>query len=394
MKHNTILNFKYLFVVLGFLIVLLSAWFTHHLFERFELEEKRKIEIWAEATRQFILADEMTDIEFVSNIIAGNTTIPVYIVDKNDKLIDSRNVKEPKRNVEDFYQRKIAQLKASVEPIEVRLKSNRMQYIYYDDSILLTQLYYFPYIQVGVIVVFVFVIFLFFFNAKRSEQNRVWVGLSRETAHQLGTPISSLLAWHELLRNTYPNEPFLPEMAKDINRLQIIADRFSKIGSMPKLTPENLLEVILKSIQYMNNRTSDKVHYKTHFPESCSELLVPLNRPLFEWVIENLCKNAIDAMNGVGNIDVTVSVVGKSFQIDVTDTGKGIERSMYKTIFKPGFTTKTRGWGLGLSLVKRIVEEYHGGKIFVRNSILGKGTTFRIVLKNIVRPLQNGLIVD
>ena len=349
--------------------------------QKLETEEKQKIEIWAEATRQLILADSVTDIDFVSSIIENNTTIPVYIVNDHDSIIYSRNVKEPKRNVAEFYERKIASLKAKISPIEVRISSDLVQYIYYDDSMLLIQLYFFPYILVAIIALFVFFVVLVFIHFKRSEQNLVWVGLSRETAHQLGTPISSLLAWQELLKTTDIDEELLNELGKDIDRLQIIADRFSKIGSQPILLPENLIKVIEKSLEYMNNRSSNKVIYTTHFPKQNDSLIVPINAPLFEWVIENLCKNAIDAMNGAGQISIALSILPKQVQIDVSDTGKGMERSMYKTIFKPGFTTKTRGWGLGLSLAKRIVEEYHQGEIFVKSSIAGKGTTFRIILK-------------
>ena len=380
MYHNSHL-LKYLFVALGCLIVSVSVYFTTHLAQKLETEEKQKIEIWAEATRQLILADSVTDIDFVSSIIENNTTIPVYIVNDHDSIIYSRNVKEPKRNVAEFYERKIASLKAKISPIEVRISSDLVQYIYYDDSMLLIQLYFFPYILVAIIALFVFFVVLVFIHFKRSEQNLVWVGLSRETAHQLGTPISSLLAWQELLKTTDIDEELLNELGKDIDRLQIIADRFSKIGSQPILLPENLIKVIEKSLEYMNNRSSNKVIYTTHFPKQNDSLIVPINAPLFEWVIENLCKNAIDAMNGAGQISIALSILPKQVQIDVSDTGKGMERSMYKTIFKPGFTTKTRGWGLGLSLAKRIVEEYHQGKIFVKSSIAGKGTTFRIILK-------------
>ena len=380
MYHNSHL-LKYLFVALGCLIVSVSVYFTTHLAQKLETEEKQKIEIWAEATRQLILADSVTDIDFVSSIIENNTTIPVYIVNDHDSIIYSRNVKEPKRNVAEFYERKIASLKAKISPIEVRISSDLVQYIYYDDSMLLIQLYFFPYILVAIIALFVFFVVLVFIHFKRSEQNLVWVGLSRETAHQLGTPISSLLAWQELLKTTDIDEELLNELGKDIDRLQIIADRFSKIGSQPILLPENLIKVIEKSLEYMNNRSSNKVIYTTHFPKQNDSLIVPINAPLFEWVIENLCKNAIDAMNGAGQISIALSILPKQVQIDVSDTGKGMERSMYKTIFKPGFTTKTRGWGLGLSLAKRIVEEYHQGEIFVKSSIAGKGTTFRIILK-------------
>ncbi len=378
-QHSSLL--KYIFVAIASLIVVVSVLFTHRLGQRLEEEEKRKIEIWAEATRQFILADENTDIDFVSSIIEGNTTIPVYMVNADDSVLFSRNVKLPKTNVQQFYKEKVAHLKTTTLPIEVRIDASVVQYIYYDDSVLLRQLYLFPYLQFGIIFVFGLIVLLAFTSIKRSEQNRVWVGLSRETAHQLGTPISSLLAWGELLKATYPDDTLLPEMNKDVNRLRVIADRFSKIGSQPDLTLESLNEVLGNAVNYMQNRTSNKVEFSLSYLEMQDAIFAPLNVPLFEWVIENLCKNAIDAMNGQGSIQIEVSQVAKYIQIDVTDTGKGMERSRYKTIFKPGFTTKRRGWGLGLSLTKRIVEEYHGGKIFVLRSELGRGTTFRILLK-------------
>lgn len=369
---------RYLFILIALVIAVVSVLFTNRLAGRLAHEEQKKIEIWAEATRQFILADGNTDIDFVSSIIEGNTTIPVYIVDQDHNLVFSRNIVEPVGNKEAFYAEQIARLRARQEPIEVRIDTNFVQYIYYDDSLLLKQLYYFPYIQFGVIFIFIFVAFLAFASTQRAEQNQLWVGLSKETAHQLGTPISSLLAWSELLRTTYPDDTLLPEMSNDINRLRIVAERFSKIGSKPELNRENVVEVIQHYVAYMRNRTSAKVRFEVKAEvEVC---ITKLNLPLFEWVIENLCKNAIDAIEGSGAIVITIDTPPKHICIDITDTGKGIERSKLKKIFKPGFTTKTRGWGLGLSLTKRIVEEYHNGKIFVKASELGKGTTFRILL--------------
>ncbi len=369
---------KYVFILIALAIVVFSVWFTNSLAHKLAIEESRKIEIWAEATRQFILADENTDIDFVSSIIEGNTTIPVYMVDDNDRIIFSRNVKEPLKNKEAFYAEEIARLKEIRKPIEVRLDEDTVQYIYYDDSLLLKQLHYFPYIQFSVIFVFLLVASIAFAGTKRAEQNQVWVGLSKETAHQLGTPISSLLAWQELLKSRYPDDRLLPEMDKDIGRLRIIAERFSKIGSLPELKEEDIVSTIENAINYMKSRISDKVEIS--FSYTGRPVMVKLNVPLFEWVVENLCKNAIDAMNGAGKIHFALSEHERFLQIDVTDTGKGIERSRFRTIFKPGYTTKRRGWGLGLSLTRRIVEIYHHGKIFVKQSEIGIGTTFRILL--------------
>jgi len=372
-------HFKLIFIVIGAAIIVVSTLFTNKLAKSLALEEQKKIEIWAEATRQFILADENTNIDFILSIIEGNTTIPVIIVDENNQLLHSRNVKEPKSNVDDFYNHKIADLKARREAIVVDL-GNAKQYIYYDESLLLKQLYYFPYIQLGVIIIFLLISFFAFSSTKNAEQNRVWVGLSKETAHQLGTPISSLLAWVDLLKARYAEDKLITEMSKDVNRLRIIAERFSKIGSAPDLNLVSLNETLLNAVRYMNNRSSQKVAIECHFNNE-NPVFAMLNVPLFEWVIENLCKNAIDAMDGVGRIDLFVSHKDNDIVIDVQDNGKGIERNKFKTVFSPGFTTKKRGWGLGLSLAKRIVESYHNGKIYVKQSEIGKGTTFRIELK-------------
>lgn len=371
-------HFKLVFIVVGAAIIVVSTLFTNRLANSLALEEQKKIEIWAEATRQFILADENTNIDFILSIIEGNTTIPVIIVDEKDLLLHSRNVVEPKKNKDAFYKHKIADLKARREAIIVNL-GDAKQYIYYDDSLLLKQLYYFPYIQLGVIIIFLLISFFAFSSTKNAEQNRVWVGLSKETAHQLGTPISSLLAWVDLLKARYTEDKLITEMSKDVNRLRIIAERFSKIGSAPDLQVVSLNEALINAVQYMNNRSSQKVEIECHFKNE-HPVFALLNVPLFEWVVENLCKNAIDAMDGIGRIDLYIEQKENEIIIDVKDTGKGIERNKFKTVFSPGFTTKKRGWGLGLSLAKRIIESYHNGKIYVKQSEIGKGTTFRIEL--------------
>ncbi len=373
-------HFKLIFIVVGIAIILLSTLFTNRLAGKLALEEQKKIEIWAEATRQLVLPDGTANIEFTLSIIEDNNTIPVIIVDENDNMLQSRNFKEPKKNIDEFYKKEIQRLKKSHEPIVIKINDNTSQYIYYDDSLLLKQLYYFPYIQFGVIVIFLLIAFFAFSSTKKAEQNRVWVGLSKETAHQLGTPISSLLAWVDILKNRHEEDKLIGEMAKDVNRLRIIAERFSKIGSVPDLQVVSLNDTLTNAVQYIINRTSQKVIIETHFDDE-NPLFTKLNIPLFEWVIENLCKNAIDAMDGVGRIDIFVKQKEKELFIDVKDTGKGIERGKFKTVFSPGFTTKKRGWGLGLSLAKRIIEEYHGGKIFVKQSEINQGTTFRIILK-------------
>lgn len=371
-------HLKLIFIVAAALIVIASIFFTNRLTRQLAVEEHKKMEIWAGAMRQVILAGENTDINFFSEIIAGNTTIPVIMTDENDNLISSLNVKEPSSGVDKFYKKEIEQLKRKNSHIEVRI-DNTLQHIYYDDSLLLKQLRYFPYIQLGVIFIFLLIGYLAFSGTKKAEQNQVWVGLSKETAHQLGTPISSLLAWLDLLKSRHQDK-LLDEMGKDVNRLRIIAERFSKIGSTPDLQLVKLNETLSNAIQYMSRRSSQKVLIKCHF-ETSEDDAIHLNVPLFEWVIENLCKNAIDAMNGNGFIDIFVQKKSNEYIIDIKDTGKGIDKGKFKAVFTAGFTTKQRGWGLGLSLAKRIVEEYHKGKIFVKQSEINKGTTFRIVLK-------------
>ena len=370
---------KFVFIAVAMIIVIASGIFTNRLAEKLSGEETKKIEIWAEATRQLVLADENTDMNFLLGIIEGNTTIPVIMTDENDRMLQHRNIKVPKSNEESFFNKKIANLKEVRPPIVVKLDADTRQFIYYDESSLLKRLHIFPFVQLGIIIVFLVIVILVFSSTKKAEQNQVWVGLSKETAHQLGTPISSLLAWTELLKLRHEDDKLINDMEKDVRRLSIIAERFSKIGSKPDLKKTDLTEAMNNAVSYMKNRSSNKVNITLHYPEN--ELIaVPLNVPLFEWVIENLCKNAIDAMNGSGKIDISVKKNAKDVVIDVKDSGKGMDRNMYKAIFTPGFTTKERGWGLGLSLAKRIIEEYHRGKIFVKQSELGIGTIFRIIL--------------
>ena len=368
------------------IVVVVSSLVTSHIVEQFEQEEQKKIELWAEATRQFILADENENIDLLLQVMEGNTTIPVYMVDTNYNLLLSRNVPEPKRNIERFYIKKINELRATQEPIEVRISDSVMQYIYYEQSSTLQWLSYFPYIQLVVMLALAGLAAIALLMVQRSEKNSLWVGLSKETAHQLGTPISSLNAWNELLKATYPNDPLLPQMDEDIRRLQMIAERFSKIGSQPTLEQHEVLPVIQSAMDYMRARTSNKIEYRLEVNGERLEARAMLCAPLFEWVIENLCKNAIDAMDGKGSITIEVKTENgkgkaENLYIDITDTGKGIDRRNFKRIFQPGYTSKKRGWGLGLSLGKRIIEDYHRGKLFVKQSQLGVGTTFRIVLE-------------
>ena len=367
------------------IVIVVSSLVTSHIVEQFEQEEQKKIELWAEATRQFILAGENEKIDLLLQVMEGNTTIPVYMVDTSYNLLLSRNVMEPKRNIEQFYAKKINELRATQEPIEVRISNNVMQYIYYEQSSTLQWLSFFPYIQLIVMLALAGLAAIALLMVQRSEKNSLWVGLSKETAHQLGTPISSLNAWNELLKARYPEDILLPQMDEDIRRLQMIAERFSKIGSQPTLEQHEVLPVVQSAMDYMRARTSNKIEYRLLGEEairlSGKEAKAMLCVPLFEWVIENICKNAIDSMEGKGAITINIQHADNKLYIDITDTGKGIDRRNFKRIFQPGYTSKKRGWGLGLSLGKRIIENYHRGKLFVKQSQLGVGTTFRIVLK-------------
>ena len=367
--------------IAAFIIVAASLLFSNQLASKLEKEQHRKMEIWAEAMRQVVNTTEETEsFDFLFKIIEENDNIPVLIADENDQVVTARNfTKVPQENPNDYYAKELKELKTKREPIEISLDDNQKQYIYYDDSYLLKQLAYFPYIQLFIIAIFLLGVLMALATIKNAEQNRVWVGLSKETAHQLGTPISSLLAWVEILKNNYPDDKLIDDMGNDVNRLRTIAERFSKIGSKKDCENVNINETLAQAVNYMQKRTSQMVTYSLTTKQA--DIQTQLCVPLFEWVIENLCKNAIDAMDGKGSIHIETSINDRhQVIIDVTDSGKGLEKRQFKTIFKPGFTTKQRGWGLGLSLAKRIVEEHHRGKIFVKQSGANKGTTFRIIL--------------
>ena len=300
------------------------------------------------------------------------------MVDAEGNILITRNVPDSTENDRKKALKAVKSLMQSQQPIEVKISDDIIQYIYYDDSSLLKQLYWFPYIEFLIIAIFILIVLFAYRNAQRSEQNRVWVGLSKETAHQLGTPISSLNGWIELLKVQYPDDMNIVEMQKDTDRLQIVADRFGKIGSVPELQPENIVEVIEDTISYMKQRTSKHISYV--FTSHSQYIIASINKPLFQWVIENLCKNAIDAIEGDGKITISIRQNQQKTEIDISDTGKGIDRSNQRKIFSPGYTTKQRGWGLGLSLSKRIIEDYHQGKLQLVESKTGTGTTFRITI--------------
>ncbi len=376
---------KIILVVTAVLIAVASLFVSHYLVRDLSIEERHKMEVWAEAMRSFNMADENTDLNLVLKVIDENNTIPVIVMDKNGNATTFRNIKLEGADYEDSLRNAgiLGQkMLAAGNAIKIYLdEEGKGEFINvcYDDSVMIKRLSSWPYIQLGIVMVFVVIAIFALLTSKRAEQNKVWVGLSKETAHQLGTPISSLMAWTEILKETYPGDELLPEMDKDVKRLQLIADRFSKIGSLPELVPSSLNEVMNHVVDYMNRRTSAKVKMVTDFPDE--DIIADINAQLFEWVIENLCKNAVDAMEGQGRITLRVRKEDNKAVVEVADTGKGIRKKDLRNVFTPGFTTKKRGWGLGLSLAKRIVEEYHRGKIFVKNSELGKGTTFRIELK-------------
>ena len=378
---------KILLVVTAVLIAVASLVVSHLLVRDLVKEERNNVEVWAEALRSLNDADENTDLALVLKVIGGNENIPVVVMDADGQVQQFRNLKVRGETAEDslhYIARRAQSMKSSGHVVRVYLDNQsakgRQEYmeVCYDESLMLQRLAYYPYVQLGVVLIFVVVAIFALLSSKRAEQNKVWVGLSKETAHQLGTPISSLMAWVEVLKETYPADELIPEMDKDVRRLQRIAERFSKIGSLPEPKPENLNDVIQNVVQYIGRRTSNKVQLNVNMPSH--PLIVSMSAPLFEWVVENLCKNAIDAMDGKGSITLTARDEGDLFSVEVADPGKGIAKQNFKDVFMPGFTTKSRGWGLGLSLAKRIVEEYHKGRIFVKSSELGKGTTFRIEL--------------
>lgn len=377
---------KMLLVTAAILIAVASLVVSSILTHDLKTQERNKMAIWAEAMRSLNNADENTDLNLVLKIIDTNDLIPIVVMNSHGKVETCRNVNVSASNEADSL-RYLTDLgrymknKGNSIRIVIDEKHPDTEYIdvCYDDSLMLKRLVAYPYVQLGVVLLVVVIAIFALLTSKKAEQDKVWVGLSKETAHQLGTPISSLMAWMEVMKETYPDDALIPEMNKDVERLQLIADRFSKIGSLPEPVPSNLNEMMHHVVEYMSRRISNKVQMECHMPQQ--PVIVKLNASLFEWVIENLCKNAVDAMEGNGHIDITVDDQPDMVAIEVADTGKGIARKNLQTVFQPGFTTKKRGWGLGLSLAKRIVEEYHHGKIWVKKSEIGKGTTFRIELK-------------
>ena len=404
--YDTRRIWKWAFLLVSLILVLFFLYVSNRLVDDLSKQERARMEIWAQATKQLASAplffgetDSLdiqtpqmpsSDIDFLLGIIEDNRNIPVLLVDANDNILDYRNFRLPEpveglamfdqlsQTNKDFLTKKLSVLKGSKNHIVINIDEPTTQHLYYEDSTLLKRISYYPNIQLAVMVIFVLIVYFAVVTTKKAEQNKVWVGLSKETAHQLGTPISSLMAWVQMLEATGIDGEIVSDMDKDVKRLGKIADRFSKIGSKPEPELAFICESVVKSLDYMRVRISKNVELTINTPDEDKGVNLCLS--LFEWVMENLAKNAVDAMQGKGKLTVNVTYDHQCACIDVTDTGKGISRKNFKTVFNPGFTTKKRGWGLGLTLAKRIVEEYHGGKIYVKSSEVGVGTTFRIEL--------------
>ncbi|MFD2999740.1 ATP-binding protein [Pontibacter toksunensis] len=380
---------KLIFVIIALIIGAATITYTNILVSRLSEREQELVQLYAKGLRYMINAPSDDNIVFIEEeILSSNNTVPVILTDENENILDSKNINIPENisgdtdKINALLQREIEKMKTQHAPIVVPWDEGSVNYVFYKDSALLSQLRYYPYVQLIVIACFASMAYFAFSYSRRAEQNRVWVGLAKETAHQLGTPLSSLMAWYEYIKSSpkFENEPIIDELGKDVRRLEIITERFSNIGSVPLLRDENLLQVTENAINYLQNRISRKVIFSVTSSFS-PDITAKVNVSLYDWVIENICKNAVDAMEGRGNIDIHLSLLGKSsIAVDITDTGKGIPKSKIDTVFLPGFTTKKRGWGLGLALAKRIIDNYHEGRLYVKWSEVGKGTTFRIVL--------------
>lgn len=381
------------FLLASIVVVATFLYLSNLIVKDLAVQERARMQIWADATKEIVnlsSSDEDvsgSNIEFLLSIIEGNNNIPVLLTDNQGNIIGHRNFTLPNPDAEipldnpdnkKFLEEKLASIKGTDNVIDINISPGFVQHLYYEDSTLLRRLSLYPYIQLVVMAAFVIVVYLAVTSSKRAEQNKVWVGLSKETAHQLGTPISSLMAWIEFLRDNGTDPEIVDEMNKDVRRLSTIASRFSKIGSQPSMEPGDLNDAASHAVEYMSTRISPRI--KLSLQQHPEELPVNMSEPLIQWVMENLIKNAVDAMEGVGSITITTGSESNMASIDVSDTGKGMSRKRRKEIFRPGFTTKKRGWGLGLTLAKRIIEQYHGGRIFVSASEPGVGTTFRILI--------------
>lgn len=377
-------RYKILILIIALIIGGASIIYTQTLVDKLAEREQKLIDLYAKGLINAVEAPSSGSLTFLfQEIIEANNSIPVILTDENFYPLSDRNISIPKRFTEEerieYLRKEVSSMRAERSPIVVQLAPGMKNYIFYKNSFILRQLFYYPYIQLTIISILAIIAYLAFSYSRNAEQNRVWVGLAKETAHQLGTPISSLMAWVELMKidPRFEEEAMVAELEKDIDRLEMITARFSNIGSLPILNQENITEVIEHALKYLRSRVSPKVELNLY---SDANLYTDINRSLFEWVIENMVKNAVDAMNSKGRLDINIQSLGNQLAIDISDTGKGIAKSNFKNVFKPGYTTRKRGWGLGLTLVKRIVENYHQGKIMVLKSPPGEGTTFRILL--------------
>ena len=377
--YNNKVFWKLALLLFAVLTGLSSLLYTENLVKKLKAEERENVELWAEAIRLINSSDANQDLEFLATVNEYNNTVPVILTDESDNIIDSKNFEINRVKESGFLEKNLEKIKQKNEPIKIDLDNNHFNLVYYKDSIILTMLIYYPYVQLAIIILFIMVSYLAFSSSRKAQQNQVWVGMSKETAHQLGTPTSSLAGWIEILQQKYPEISINKELAIDVERLEKVTERFSRIGSKPSLNNENIIALILQTVEYIKSRSSSKITYTIGF-QSEPKIYIPVDAALFGWVIENVSKNAIDSMEGNGEITYRITETEKNILIDISDTGKGIPKSAFKKIFNPGYTTKQRGWGLGLSLAKRIIEEYHKGKIFVKHSEVGKGSSIRILM--------------
>jgi hypothetical protein len=372
---------KRIAVIISFVIVSLILWNTYIFFQKFKQEERIKMEIIAEAQRELATNTNLdANVDLPLKILENNSNIPMISVDENGEMeyqnLDSIKSLDPK-----YLEKQLVKMKSENKPIIISYKGENKKIIYYRDSDLLNKLTYYPIALILILFLFLTVIYLFFNSNKIAETNKLWTGMAKETAHQIGTPLSSLLGWIAILKMEKVDDKYVEEIEKDVHRLNTIANRFSKIGSMPELKKENVVSITKTAFDYLESRSSKQITFS--FSTNEDKIYTKLNTELFGWVIENLIKNAIDAMLGKGSLSIIIDSTQKKVKITVSDSGKGMSKKLYKQIFKPGFTTKKRGWGLGLSLSKRIIQDYHNGKIFVKKSEIGKGSTFEILLNTI-----------
>ena len=378
---NNVIIFKRIGIFLSLLIVSLILWNTYVFFQKFKQEERIKMEILAAAQKELATNTDLdASVDLPLKIIENSNTIPMILVDDKGEIINHQNLDSIKALQPDYVNQQLEIMKNENNPVEISFKGRNKQFIYYRNSDLLNKLSYYPLALLLILGLFLSVVYLFYSSNKIAEQNKLWTGMAKETAHQIGTPLSSLLGWISILKSENADQKYVDEIEKDVQRLNTIANRFSKIGSLPELKDEDIVSITKKAYDYLERRSSKQIQFS--FSSSIATKTIPLNEELFSWVIENLIRNAVDAMQGKGSLAVELIASGDKIQIRISDTGKGMPKKLFKQIFKPGFTTKKRGWGLGLSLSKRIVEDYHKGKIFVQKSEIGKGTTFQILLNS------------